>query len=68
MRREEIRAYYDVNVKLDTPSAEMFCLILGPTAASEMEICSFSPDIANQFYHSPNVTTGVFEFDSNFQR
>ena len=39
---------YDVNVKLDTPPAEILSLIPDPTAASEMEICSFAPSIAGQ--------------------
>ena len=68
VRKEESTACHDAIVKLDIPPAEMLCLILGPTAASEMEIWWFSPGMASQFYHSPNVTTSVFEFDLNFQQ
>ena len=55
-------ACHDVNVKLDTPPSEIFCLIPVPTAFSEMEIFSFSPNVASQIHFFLHVTNGLFKF------
>lgn len=68
MRIEKNTGYYDAKDKLDTPPAELLSLIPGPTAFSEMEICSLSPNIASQIHRFPYMTTEFVYFVLDLQQ